>query len=146
TAEPVNYKPEDLKFMTAIAEQAAIAIMNAREVESTVSRAKEYLRAFEVVTKAVSSSLRLNEVLNLIVRKLPEVMNLKAATIRLLDKSGKKLELVASYGLSELYLARGPVDFEENVREALQTRPVAIHDVMTDPKVHYQKEAGQEGI
>jgi len=146
TAEPVNYKNEDLKFMTAIAEQAAIAIMNAREFESTVSRAKEYLRAFEVVTKAVSSSLRLNEVLNLIVRKLPEVMSLKAATIRLLDKSNQKLELVAAYGLSEQYLSRGAVDFEENVREALQTRPVAIHDVMTDPKVHYQKEAGQEGI
>ncbi|MGD0282160.1 MAG: GAF domain-containing protein [Dissulfurispiraceae bacterium] len=146
TAEPIKYKPEDLKFMTAIAEQAAIAIMNAREFESTVSRAKEYLRAFEVVTKAVSSSLRLNEVLNLIVRKLPEVMNLKAATIRLLDESGKKLELVAAYGLSEQYLARGPVDFEENVKEALQKGPVAMHDVTTDPRVHYQKEAGHEGI
>ncbi len=146
TSEPVKYKTEDLKFMTAIAEQAAIAIMNAREFESTVSRAKEYLRTFEDVTKAVGSSLRLNEVLNLIVRKLPEVMNLKAATIRLLDESSEKLELVAAYGLSEQYLARGPVDFEENVREALQTRPVAIHDVTTDPKVHYQKEAGQEGI
>jgi len=146
TAEPIKYTTEDLKFMTAIAEQAAIAIMNAREFESTVSRAKEYLRAFEVVTKAVSSSLRLNEVLNLIVRTLPEVMNLKAATIRLLDESSKKLDLVAAYGLSEQYLARGPVDFEENVRHALQTGPVAIHDVTTDPKVHYQKEAGQEGI
>jgi len=146
TAEPIKYKPEDLRFMTAIAEQAAIAIMNAREFESTVSRAKEYLRAFEVVTKAVSSSLRLNEVLNLIVRKLPEVMSLKAATIRLLDESSQKLELVAAYGLSEQYLSRGAVDFEDNVREALQTRPVAMHDVTTDPKVHYQKEAGQEGI
>ena len=146
TAEPVKYKTEDLKFMIAIAEQAAIAIMNAREFESTVSRAKEYLRAFEVVTKAVSSSLRLNEVLNLIVRKLPEVMNLKAATIRLLDDAGEKLILVAAYGVSEQYLARGPVDFEDNVKEALQTVPVAIHDVATDPRVHYQKEAGEEGI
>ena len=108
--------------MTAIAEQAAIAIVNARKFESTVSRAKEYLRAFEVVTKAVSSTLRLTEVLDLIVRKLPEVMKLKAATIRLLDESGGKLELVAAYGLSEQYLARGPVDFEENVREALKDR------------------------
>ncbi len=146
TAEPIKYTTEDLKFMTAIAEQAAIAIMNAREFESTVSRAKEYLRAFEVVTKAVSSSLRLTEVLNLIVRTLPEVMNLKAATIRLLDDSSRKLELVAAYGLSDQYLARGPVDFEENVREALETGPVAIHDVTTDPKVHYQKEAAEEGI
>ncbi|MBF0559787.1 MAG: GAF domain-containing protein [Nitrospirae bacterium] len=146
TSEPVKYKTDDLKFMTAIAEQAAIAIMNAREFESTVSRAREYLKAFQDVTKAVGSSLRLNEVLNLIVRKLPEVMNLRAATIRLLDESGKKLDLVAAYGLSEQYLSRGPVDFEENIKEALQAGPVAIHDVTTDSRVHYQKEAGQEGI
>jgi PAS domain S-box-containing protein len=146
TSEPVKYKDEDLKFMTAIAEQAAIAIINARTFETTVSRAKEYLRVFQEVTKAVSSTLRLNEVLNLIVRKLPEVMNLKAATIRLLDQTGQKLELAAAYGLSEQYLGRGPVDTEENVREALQTRPVAIHDVATDPRVNYQKEAMEEGI
>ncbi|BCB97266.1 hypothetical protein JZK55_21880 [Dissulfurispira thermophila] len=146
TAEPVKYKDEDLKFMAAIAEQAAIAIVNARTFETTVSRAKEYLRVFEEVTKAVSSTLRLKEVLSLIVRKLPEVMNLKAATIRLLDVTGQKLELAAAYGLSEKYLGRGPVDTEENVREALQTRPVAIYDVSTDPRVHYQKEAMEEGI
>jgi PAS domain S-box-containing protein len=146
TAEPVKYKDEDLKFMTAIAEQAAIAIINARTFETTVSRAKEYLRVFEEVTKAVSSTLRLSEVLNLIVMKLPEVMNVKAATIRLLDGTGKKLELAAAYGLSEKYLGRGPVDLEENVREALQTRPVAIYDVATDSRIHYQKEAMEEGI
>src|SRR5208283_1648688 len=131
TSEPVKYKTDDLKFMTAIAEQAAIAIMNAREFESTVSRAREYLKAFQSVTKSVGSSLRLNEVLNLIVRKLPEVMHLKAATIRLLDESGMKLDLVASYGLSERYLSRGTVDFEENVKEALKAGPVAMYDVAT---------------
>jgi PAS domain S-box-containing protein len=146
TAEPVKYKDEDLKFMTAIAEQAAITIVNARTFETIVSRAKEYLRVFEEVIKAVSSTLRLNEVLNLIVKKLPEVMNLKAATIRMLDATGQKLELAATYGLSEKYLGRGPVDTEENVREALQTRPVAIYDVTTDQRINYQKEAMEEGI
>lgn len=146
TSEPIKYNAEDMKFMSAIAEQAAIAIVNARTFEATVSRAKEYLRVFQEVTKAVSSTLRLNDVLNLIVKKLPEVMNLKAATIRLLDETEKKLELVASYGLSEKYLSKGPVDTEENVRNALQTIPVAIYDVTTDPRVHYQKEALEEGI
>lgn len=146
TAEPVKYSDEELKFMIAIAEQAAIAIVNARTFETSLSSAKEYLRVFEEVTKVVSSTLRLNDVLTLIVRKLPEVMKLKAATIRLLDPSGQKLELAAAHGLSEKYLGRGPVDTEENVREALQTRPVAIDDVATDKRVHYQKEALEEGI
>lgn len=146
TAEPVKYTSEDMKFMSAIAEQAAIAIMNARMFESTVSRAKEYLRVFQEVTTAVSSTLRLGEMLDLIVRKLPEVMHLKAATIRLLDETRTKLELAAAFGLSEKYLSRGPVDKEENVQEALQTRPAAIYDIATDPRVTYREEAREEGI
>ena len=103
----------------------------------------EFLRR---VTKAVSSTLDLEEVLNLIVQKLPAVMNLKAATIRLLDRTGEKLWLVAAKGLSNEYLNRGPVDTEENVREALQLKPVAIYDVAKDPRIKYQKEAEREGI
>ncbi len=146
TSEPVNYTEEDLKFVTAIAEQAAIAINNARLFEMSISREKEYLRAFEEVTKTVSSTLNLNEVLDMIVRKLPKAMGLKASTIRLLDGGGERLKLVAAYGLSEGYLNRGPVDEEVNVREALQLRPVVIHDVASDPRIIYQKEMFEEGI
>ncbi len=146
TTEPVKYTDEDFKFITAIAEQAATTIVNARRFEGAVSREKEYLNVFQEVTKTVSSTLHVREVLDMIVRKIPEVMKLKAATIRLLDHTGKKLMLVASYGLSEKYLNRGPVDTEENVIEALNEKPVAIYDVTTDNKIKYQKEAAEEGI
>lgn len=146
TAEPVKYTEEDLRFITAIAEQAAIAIINARTHELSISKAKEYLRVFEEVTKTVTSKLELQDVLDTIVKKLPSVMGLRAATIRLLSEDGSKLTLVASHGLSRKYLERGPVDLEENVKEALQARPVAIYDVTNDPRVRYQKEAEEEGI
>lgn len=146
TAEPVEYSEEDLKFVTAIAEQAAIAIVNARHFEKTISREREYLDIFMAVTKTISSTLNVNEVLDMIVRMIPAVMRLKAATIRLLDDTGMKLVLAASHGLSERYLGRGPVDTEENIREALNEKPVAIHDVMTDDRITYKKEAQQEGI
>lgn len=146
TSEPIEYSGEDLKFVSAIAEQAAIAIINARVFERTVSREKEYLRVFQDVTRAVSASLQLEEVLDMIVRTLPEVMGLKAATIRLLDEAGMELKLVAAYGLSKKYLARGPVDMEANIKEALNEKPVAITDVSVDPRVHYGREAEEEGI
>jgi signal transduction protein with GAF and PtsI domain len=146
TSEPTEYSGEDLKFVSAIAEQAAAAIVNARVFEKTVSKEKEYLRVFQKVTRAVSSSLQLDEVLHMIVRTLPEVMGLKAATIRLLDESGEYLKLVAAHGLSERYLSRGPVDMEENIRAALDEKPVAIIDVSTDPRLYYRREAEEEGI
>lgn len=146
TSEPVEYSEEDLKFVTAIAEQAAIAIVNARMVEKMVSKEREYLNVFQEITRAVSSTLDLQTVLNLIVSKIPEVLNLKAATIRLLDETGKKLRLVASHGLTEKYLNRGPVDTEENILEALNEKPVAIYDAATDSRIRYQKESEEEGI
>jgi PAS domain S-box-containing protein len=146
TAEPVEYSAEDLKFVSAIAEQAAIAIMNARVFERTVSKEREYLNVFQAVTNAVSSSLNVDEVLDMIVRKLPETLKLKGATIRLLDDAGKDLRLVAAYGLSEKYLNKGPVDTEENIRAALNERPVAIYDAPTDERIGYRKEAKEEGI
>lgn len=146
TAEPTEYSEEDLKFVTAIAEQAAIAIMNARVFEKMVSIEREYLNVFQAVTRAVSSTLDVHKVINMIVRKIPEVMNLKAATIRLLDDTGKKLRLVASFGLSEKYINRGPVDTEENIIEALNEKPVAIYDASTDTRLRYRKEAEEEGI
>lgn len=146
TSEPVEYSGEELRFVTAIAEQAAIAIVNARVFEKTISKEKEYLMVFQKVTKAISSSLQLSKVLEMIVRTLPEVMGLKAATIRLLDPTENRLKLAAAYGLSERYLGRGPVDMERNVQEALLEKPVAIYDVTTDQRVHYRKEAELEGI
>lgn len=146
TTEPVKYTEEDLKFISAIAEQGAIAIVNARRFEKAVSKEREYLKVFQEVTRAVSYSLKPGEVLDIIVKKLPEVMNLKAATVRLLDHAGKTLQLAAAYGLSDKYLNRGPVDMEENVIDALNEKPVAIYDVTTDDKIQYQKEAAEEGI
>jgi PAS domain S-box-containing protein len=146
TTKPVKYKDADLKFMSAIAEQTAIAIVNAKYFEKEISREKEYLRVFQEISKAVSASLNVNEVLDMIARKIPEVMHLKAATVRLLDPSGKKLKLVASHGLSEKYLKKGPVDAEKNVTEALKENPVAIYDVPTDHRIRYKKEAEEEGI
>jgi PAS domain S-box-containing protein len=146
TAKPMKYKYEDLRFMSAIAEQTAIAIFNAKQFEKELSKEKEYLEVFQEVTKALSVSLRPQEVLEMIVRKIPEVMNLKAATVRLIDPDGKKLELVASYGLSEKYLNKGPVDAEKNVVEALKEKAVAIYDATTDHRIQYRKEAAEEGI
>ncbi len=146
STKPINYTDEDTRFMSAIAEQTAIAIVNAKHFEKQISKEKVYLEVFEDVTKAVSASLQPADVMQMIVKKIPEVMDLKAATIRLLDSSGKKLRLAAAYGLSETYLGRGPIDAEKNVIDALKEKPVAIFDVSSDSRVQYQQEAIKEGI
>jgi len=53
---------------------------------------------------------------------------------------------VASYGLSETYLDRGPLSSEKSVDETLAGRPVVVTDVQTDPRVQHKKEKAREGI
>ncbi len=105
-----------------------------------------YLRSFQEISKALGSTLAVSEIMDTIVRQITEVMSLKGATIRLVNPKTKTLELMASVGLSEKYLAKGPVDMDKSISEALSGRPVAIYDVTSDPRIQYPQEAKEEGI
>src|SRR5512140_2960648 len=62
-----------------------------------------YLESYQNVCKAISASLSLREVLTLIVTNAVKVMNVKASSVRLLNKETNQLELAAFHGLSEKY-------------------------------------------
>lgn len=109
-------------------------------------REKTYLQLFIDVTQAITSKLNMNEVFGMIAEKIPEVLGVDAATIRLLDHTGKKLVLHAASGLSDAYLQRGPVDTEASVMNALKGTPIAIFDAPNDPRFNYPEEARKEGI
>lgn len=110
------------------------------------SKERLYLISFQEISKAISSTLSVREVMDLIVNKMAEVMNLKGCTIRLVNPKTNTLELVASVGVSEKYLSKGQVDMDKSISEALSGRPVAIYDATTDPRIQYPQEAKEEGI
>jgi len=140
-----QFTEQDVDFAAALAEQCGTAIEHARMYEGQYKEAK-FLKALQDITKAASSLTDAQDVMDLIVRRIAGAMNTDAATIRLLDAQGKKLELVAAYGLSEEYLRKGPVDAEKSVADALKGKPVALYDVASDPRIVYRKEAEEEGI
>jgi GAF domain-containing protein len=109
-------------------------------------RNTKFLTLFFEVTKAITSSLDLQEVFNLITHKIPEILNVDAATIRLLDASGKKLVLKAAHGLSQAYLNRGTINTEEPVFKALKGEPIVIGDATQDPRIKYPEATKQEGV
>jgi signal transduction protein with GAF and PtsI domain len=98
------------------------------------------------ISKILSSTLAVDEVLDQIVRQISAVMGLKGATIRLINPRTNTMELVAAQGLSEKYLKKGRVDLDKSITEALSGRPVAIYDATTDPRIQYPQEAKEEGI
>ena len=100
------------------------------------------------IAKAVTSTLNFTEVLNTIAQLATKAMNAKACSIRLLDEDRRQLWAAAAYGLSEEYLAKGPVDLDKSLvdRGALRGKPVPVLDVTKDPGFQYPEEAKKEGI
>lgn len=113
---------------------------------TSAAQKESFLELFIQVTRSITSCLDPDEVFNLITRSLTEALDVDAATLRLLDASGKKLVLMASHGLSDTYLNRGPIDTEEPVFEALEGRPIVVANAAEDSRVAYHDATVSEGI
>jgi GAF domain-containing protein len=71
---------------------------------------------------------------------------MKGVIIRLLDKDDGTLKLVASHGLSQEFLNKGPVSAEKSMVQALNGDTVYIKDATSDDRVQYPEENKKEGI
>lgn len=105
-----------------------------------------YLSAFVKITKAMNSSLELQEVLHQIVKSSCETTGSKGCTLMLLDEDGQSLEVKSTYGLSDQYVRKGTVSADKSIFDTLKGKPVIIEDAASDPRVQYPLEAKQEGI
>ena len=140
-----NYSQDEIEFLTALGEQCGIAIENARIFHEQQAQLN-YFKVIYEISKEINATYELDKILDLIVTRLPAVMNLKAATIRLFEALDGKLKLKAAYGLSQTYLERGPLDEELSIHYLIQGEPFFIADAKKDIHTMYHKEAESEGI
>lgn len=145
TKQPRSYSRQELACAAALGEQCGIAIENARIFKEQQTQLT-YFKAIHEIGKTINATYELDTILDLIVTPLPTVMNLKAATIRLIETAKGKLTLKAAHGLSQSYLERGPLDEELATYYLKQGEPVVIPDARKDIHTLYHKEAAREGI
>jgi signal transduction protein with GAF and PtsI domain len=110
------------------------------------SRSLEYFRGLHAIAKAILSTLDSRQVIDLVIEIVLAIMKVKACSLRLINETTRELELVASKGLSEGYLKKGPLHIDKSIRETLSGTPVLIADARTDPRIEYLPEKAQEGI
>jgi GAF domain-containing protein len=96
------------------------------------------------VSETAPLHLDIKDVLNQIVKVIAEDLRVKGCLIRLLDPDTQRLELWASYGLSQAYLDKGPRDAGKAKAETLEGRCVAVYDATQ--YLQYPEEARREGI
>jgi GAF domain-containing protein len=136
-AEGCGFDAAAMTVINAAADLAAIAIENAR-LHSALLR----------IAEALTSSLELQPLLMQVLNATVMEMGLNAASVRLVDRRGEKLDLVASHGLSERYLQKGSVVIARSPidRRVLEGEPVVIYDVAGEEGFQYPEQAAAEGI
>ena len=98
------------------------------------------------VTKAISHSREPEEVVLMTVESIKTALGAKGCALFLINRKTDELGLAAAYGLSDEYINKGPLSALRSIAQSLEEGPVAIYDVMDDPRIQYPKEAQKEGI
>jgi len=112
-----------------------------------VTKSQDYFLAFVHVSKAISSTLNLQEVLDLIVKEAIRSLELKAGAISLLNKKEGRLELITQQNLSKAFLKKGPVLADRSIARAIRAGgPVIVPDIEHDDQLQYPEECKREGI
>ncbi len=110
------------------------------------SQSLEYFRALHDIARTILSTLDSRRVIDLLIGKVLAITTVKACSLRLINETTRELELVASEGLSESYLHKGPIHMDKSIRETLKGVPVLILDATADPRIEYPRENAREGI
>jgi GAF domain-containing protein len=143
TATPWDFHPEDKEFLTLLGQQAGGVMEHARLIDHLHRETQLF---FDLAVN-LSSTLEVKEILRALTADLAQALGVKGVSILLLDEKKETLELVASYGLSQEYLQKGPVSAKQSIAQALKgQKPVVISNAATDKRVQYRTMNQEEGI
>src|SRR5205809_6428731 len=138
------FTDKQIELLTTFADQAVIAIENARLFDEVQARTRDLsqsiseLRALGEVSQAVNSTVDLETVLSTIVAKATQLSNTEAGAIYVFDDASREFRLRATYGMDAKIIAeikdRHMHIGETAIGVAAERRmPVQIPDVRNDP-------------
>ncbi|MBE9571759.1 MAG: GAF domain-containing protein, partial [Proteobacteria bacterium] len=106
----------------------------------------DYFKTFCKVSKAFGTTLREEELLDLIVQSAIDTMGGKAASLFLADEEKDVFVPVAQKGLSENYLHAGTERARKTVADILEGGYLSILDAATDLRIENREAKKAEGI
>ena len=98
--------------------------------------------------RELTATLDLQTVLNRFVESATRVLDCKGAAIRLLNPARSEVEFAASYGLSDDYMDKVPVEFGRARldQDTLAGDPLFVNDAPADPRIWQPERLKKEGI
>lgn len=113
-----------------------------------MQKERDFFKALYQALEKIVGSLDHDAVMQNVVEATVEAMEVKACSLRILDRRRRKLILGSSMGLSDGYIRKGPVLIEASSldREALDGRTLYVENAQSDSRWQYPEKARQEGI
>jgi GAF domain-containing protein len=139
SATPRDFSEDEIEFLAALAEQGGMAIQNAQLFE----RLKVNAQLFFDLAANLNSSLDIKKIFHILTSQVADALGMKAVSVRLLNTKSRTLDLMASYGLSEEYLNKGPVFAEDSMGLCLNGESV---EIKAAERLQYRDETLREGI
>jgi GAF domain-containing protein len=151
------FTPRQIDLVTTFADQAVIAIENVRLLQELQQRTRELqisleeVAALSEVSRAVSASLNLHEVLDAVARHAVNLSKSDGCGVFEFNQNRQALEVVASHNLSSEFLSsihKTTINLGKTTigRAADSERPIQVPD-MVDAKDHpYHEFALKEGF
>jgi signal transduction histidine kinase len=135
TTDPRNYSEEELSYFTSFADQAAIAIENARLHEAAVRRGEE-LRALLRAARTVMTGLDLRGTLDRIIREAAQISGIPHVKVVLVDKEEGAIRVAAAVGRPAEMLEGFAVPLGKGTSGlvAATGEPLFIEDCQNDPR------------
>jgi GAF domain-containing protein/two-component sensor histidine kinase len=134
-----EFTPEEIALCQHIAQQAAVAIENARLYETERDR-RRIAEALREMAEVIGSTLDLNEVLKRVLEQLREVLDYDTSSIMILE--GDRFQVITVKGFTgrEEVLKRSyTVDEVDISWEAIQKKQaLLVADVTQDPRWTYE--------
>ena len=144
---PDAFSPEDQELLEALAIQAARVVHNTWIYEQLRLKVGLF-EALASVSRTISSTLNQDEALNVITREAFVLMRGKMCSLMLLDDSREWLDLRASHGAGEAYLAKPRLRVEESLLGVVVRRKKAlqVENVQTSSQYQNVEVARHEGL
>ncbi|HTW93277.1 MAG TPA: SpoIIE family protein phosphatase [Tepidisphaeraceae bacterium] len=138
-------KPAAIQFLYLLANAIARLCFQEYQLRQRIHE----LTAVYNVTMMLADARDLQKVLQRTVQVVCEVMETKAASLRLVDPERDELVVKATYNLSPEYIAKGPIHLSTAPRDRTALSPKGyeyVRNLWTDAGSLYPEEARREGI
>lgn len=138
-------RPAAIQFLFLLANAIARLCYQEYQLRQRISE----LTVVSDVATMLTEARDLSQLLRRTAQVVCELMQTKAASIRLIDEEHDELTTNAVWNLSKQYLEKGPIRLSKSAIDEIALSDAGheyVRDMKTDPRVQYPGEAEREGI